>query len=380
MFDINVKGHRKHLDWRVHVLSLREMKGYSTNKITSKLWNRYQPNDISKSGLLSFVKRTIKRGTVQDLPRSGRPRSKRTKSNIRKTRQRHLNRQNPGQRATADKLNTSKSSIQRILKEDLKLKPYHRTRTSRITKTHAESRLYSAELLLKKYGIHRTYQRYQWNNMMITDFSGKIGVRQKNNSKNNVVYAVDKQSIPVELLYAPEEKFENGFMLWGGLTSKGLIPATPLFLDEFLNDYEWRKGEKKTMNGSRYIDFLNNVAIPALKQLFPNDDYIFEDDTSRIHRTPAVRKFVAENIPERIEVSDQAVKMDDVWPIENLWSTIRQELSKYEFNSLDDVKQKIIGIWENFSEEKCMKMINSIPKRLKAIVRRQGQRITKSDY
>ncbi len=89
---------------------------------------------------------------------------------------------------------------------------------------------------------------------------------------------------------------------------------------------------------------LNNVAIPVIKQLFPNDDYIFQDDTSRIHRTPAVRKFVEENIPERIEVSDQAVKMDDVWPIENLWSIIRRELSKYEFNSLDDVKQKIIDI------------------------------------
>ena len=114
--------------------------------------------------------------------------------------------------------------------------------------------------------------------------------------------------------------------------------------------------------------------------MFPNDDYIFQDHTSRIHRTSAVRKFVEENIPERIEVSDQAVKMDDVWPIENLWSIIRQELSKYEFNSLHDVKQKIIDIWESFSEEKCMKMINSIPKRLKAIVRRRGQRITKSDY
>jgi hypothetical protein len=216
--------------------------------------------------------------------------------------------------------------------------------------------------------------------MVITDFSGKIGMRQKNNSKNNVVYAADKQSIPITLSYVPEEKFESGFMLWGGLTSNGLIPTTPLFIDEFLDQYEWGKGESKTMNGDRYIDLLNDVAIPAMNQLFPNNDYIFQDDTSRIHRTPAVRQFVEENIPERIEVSDQAAKMDDVWPIENLWSIIRQELSKYQFSSLDDVKEKIIDIWESFDEEQCTKMIDSIPKRLKAIVRKQGQRITKSDY
>ena len=125
--DINVKGHRKHLDGRVHILSLREICGWSANKIPSERWNPYQLNDISKSGLLSFVKRTTKRDTVQDLSRSGRSRSKKTKLNIRKTRQRHLNKQNPGQRATTDKLNTSNSSVQKILKEDLKLKSYHKT-------------------------------------------------------------------------------------------------------------------------------------------------------------------------------------------------------------------------------------------------------------
>ena len=66
-----------------------------------------------------------------------------------------------------------------------------------------------------------------------------------------------------------------------------------------------------------------------MELLFPDGDYIFQDDTSCIRRIPAVTKFVKENVPERVEVCDQAVKMDNVWPIENLWSIIRQELSKY---------------------------------------------------
>ena len=99
------------------------------------------------------------------------------------------------------------------MNQDLKLKPYHKIRTSRITETHAASRLCSAKLLLKKYGLDRRYRKYQWNNLVNTDFSGKIGVRQKHNSKNNIVYAIDKQSIPTQFLYAPEEKLENGFVL-----------------------------------------------------------------------------------------------------------------------------------------------------------------------
>ena len=68
---MTVKGHKKHLEWRMNVLSLRRTLGWSAHKITLHLWDRYKPNDISKEGLLSFVKKTIERGTVQDTVRFG---------------------------------------------------------------------------------------------------------------------------------------------------------------------------------------------------------------------------------------------------------------------------------------------------------------------
>jgi len=106
------------------VLSLRRTLGWSAYKITSQLWDHYKPNDISKEGLLSFVKRTIEPGTVQDIDRPGRPRAARTTSNIREVSARHLNKSNPGQISTAEHLNISQSSVQRILNHDLNLKPY----------------------------------------------------------------------------------------------------------------------------------------------------------------------------------------------------------------------------------------------------------------
>ncbi|CAF3851739.1 unnamed protein product [Rotaria sp. Silwood1] len=76
--------------------------------------------------------------------------------------------------------------------------------------------------------------------------------------------------------------------------------------------YEWGKGAKKTINAHRYIDLFEEVDVPTMKQLFPDNDYIFENDTSRIHRTSGVTNFVEENIPERINIDDQAAKMDDI--------------------------------------------------------------------
>ncbi|CAF4960996.1 unnamed protein product [Rotaria sp. Silwood1] len=78
------------------------------------------------------------------------------------------------------------------------------------------------------------------------------------------------------------------------------------------DQYEWGKGAKKTINAHRYIDLFEEVDVPTMKQLFPDNDYIFENDTSRIHRTSGVTNFVEENIPERINIDDQAAKMDDI--------------------------------------------------------------------
>ena len=203
-----------------------------------------------------MVTRTIERGAVQDIVRFGGPRTARKTSNIREVSARHLNKPNPGQRSTALHLNISRSSVQRILKQDLNLMPYHKTRTSRVTELHIEARLASAKILLRKYERNRRSKYYNWDNVTIIDFCGKNGIQQKTNSKNNVVYACDRQPILNQLLHVSEEKFEKGFMLWGGISSRGLIPETPLFIDEFLDQYQWNRGEKKTINADRYIDSL----------------------------------------------------------------------------------------------------------------------------
>ncbi|CAF3718705.1 unnamed protein product [Rotaria sp. Silwood1] len=95
-------------------------------------------------------------------------------------------------------------------------------------------------------------------------------------------------------------------------TGRKLSARVYAFIDEFLDQYEWGKGAKKTKNAHRYIDLFEEVDVPTMKQLFPDNDYIFENDTSRIHRTPGVTNFVEENIPERINIDDQATKMDDI--------------------------------------------------------------------
>jgi hypothetical protein len=45
---------------------------------------------------------------------------------------------------------------------------------------------------------------------------------------------------------------------------------------------------------------------------------------------------------------DQASKLDDVWPIENIWSIIEMELMKKDYQDLNHVKNEIKKIWKKF--------------------------------
>ncbi|CAF4081359.1 unnamed protein product [Rotaria sp. Silwood2] len=199
--------------------------------------------------------------------------------------------------------------------------------------------------------------------------------------KNNVVYGTSRDTIPCALLELPVEKFTKGFIMWGAISSRGLIPKDgSIFIDEFLDEYSWNRNKKRTLNSQRYIDLLQERIIPSIEQIYPNNDYIYQDDCDSIHRSKDVLEFIEKNIPDRIMPMDQASKLDDVWPIENVWSIIRTKLVKKDYKDLSQVKTEIVKIWKNFDISLCFRMMSSIPKRLQAVIKQDGRRVLKSDF
>ena len=65
--------------------------------------------------------------------------------------------------------------------------------------------------------------------------------------------------------------------------------------------------------------------------------------------------------------------MSDVWPIENDWAILKQDLDKVEVNDVKSLRREIKRSW-------CKRLISFIPKRLQAVVRKEGGQIFKSDY
>ena len=107
---------------------------------------------------------------------------------------------------------------------------------------------------------------------------------------------------------------------------------------------------------------------------------IWQDDGDSKHRSHYVLQEMDDIFCERIAPAEQADKMADVWPIENIWGYIKQKLDLYEIKDLVTLKTKIIEIWRTISSETCSTMISSIPRRLQCVIDKQGYVINKKDF
>ena len=74
--------------------------------------------------------------------------------------------------------------------------------------------------------------------------------------------------------------------------------------------------------------------------------------------------------------------MADIWPIENVWAIIKQELDGKEFQNITSLRAEIRAAWRRTSlnQNLSKKLISSIPKRLEAVIKKKVNQITKEDY
>ena len=110
------------------------------------------------------------------------------------------------------------------------------------------------------------------------------------------------------------------------------------------------------------------------------DDWIFQDDKDSKHGTQHAKDAVASIFTQRLDPNHIAPKMADMWPIENVWAIIHNDLDIKEFENVKQLKRAINISWRKIDSKLCERMISSIPRRLKAIIKKEGNQITKEDY
>ncbi|CAF1104925.1 unnamed protein product [Rotaria sordida] len=349
---------------RTNILALHNLyPSWPNRRIASELQNSENPPSKPRYLILKIIKRTIERGTVEDRPRSGRKRT---------TRAAQFKQKN---------IKTSKSSVWRLCKES-KWKFFRLKRSQKLTATHKANRVTTCRILLQKYGLNRNAKRFQWRKVLNTDFSGSIRLIRPNNNKNDGIWAATADEIDSDNRNAGVQKFSAGVILWGGISGDGLYPRNaPFYFNEWL-DKKCIQIDKtrRTLDSRLYSMFIQQVIAPTVKQIRPQIDLIFQDDCDRKQRTKQVLGTVTKYFHHRIDPNDCTSKMADIWPIENIWAIIKEKLRGMEFQNIRTLKAAINKVWRSIDATTCKKMMESIPRRMMAVIEKDGSNIHKEDY
>ena len=158
-----------------------------TGKKPVEIFRLLQHQNISKS----FVEYTIRRyrdnGSVVDRPRLGRPCSARTKETLRKVKGRIARNPKRSQRKMAAELNVSKSTIQRILTKDLRLKPLKKVKVQILTAQQKLNRKSRCKRLLRRFA------NCDLENILFTD-EKIFTIEEKHHSQNDRIYATSRKT------------------------------------------------------------------------------------------------------------------------------------------------------------------------------------------
>jgi len=126
------------------------------------------------------------------------------------------------------------------------------------------------------------------------------------------------------------------------------------------------------MDANQYVDILENHLLPSMEESgVPEEDVIFQQDNDPKHTSKKAKKWMEDN---NIRVLDWPPQSPDVNPIEHLWFHIKKELAKYPTQSKGvwEIWERVAEVWNNISPEVCQNLIESMPRRIQAVIKAKG--------
>lgn len=131
---------------------------------------------------------------------------------------------------------------------------------------------------------------------------------------------------------------------------------------------------KGIMNADSYMQVVNTKVENDMADAFPAGEGIFQHDLAPCHTANKVKKLFAE---KGIRVLEWPGNSPDLNPIENLWAIVKLEARKRDCTTMDKMTQSLIDIWysEPILKHHCSQLIDSMPRRIKEVIKKRGGHI-----
>lgn len=335
-------------------------KGYGRKRLLREFPDR----GWTSGGLDDLLRRIDERGTTERQAGSGRPRSARSEENIQVVRDEIVSQEDaPGTHATpseiAKHMDISESSVRRIAREDLNLKPFKLLKGQKLTALNEEKRVERSRKLLRHLPIARLERTFFSDEKLFK-------VSEPLNNQNNRVYASirePKSSIDDERLYSNRSAFPKSVMVSVAVSKLG--KTSIYFVDQ---------GAK--VNQVYYRDNLLAHMIPEMNRLAGYGHYIFQQDGARAHTAKATIEYLQQNVPELLLPDLWPPNSPDLNPVDySIWSKLEAMVYRQKVNDMDTLRQKIVECWDTYPQDEINRAVDSFRKRLHQVIAVEGKHI-----
>ena len=301
----------------------------------------------TKNAIKALVRKFQETGAVQDLKKTGRPKI-RTEVQINRVARDVANNSNSSIRRRSLELEITRSTLQRILKKDLKLFPYKIPLCQELLPTDAEKRLAYSRSFLDLCNIPSFMESVIFSDEAHFHLSGCV------NRHNSRIWSHENpHQIQEKPLHSPR------VTVWCGI-SAGFVLG-PYF---FEND----DGTTSTVTGEKYRSMIRNFMIPELERHGFIQTCWFQQDGATSHTARETMARLMEYFPARL-----ISRFGDVpWPPRSpdltpadffLWGYLKSKVYITKPRNISELKMRIIQETSQISADLLGKVMEETVKR-----------------
>ena len=180
---------------------------------------------------------------------------------------------------------------------------------------------------------------------------------------SEIVLHVIKQCL--QACYYHRNRFSKKLMVSARVSWNG---KTKFFIDP----------QKTKVNQKTYIDFLKMSLLPECHRLYPDNDFVFMQDSAPSHSAKATQNFLRDNTSDFISSQEWTPHSPDLNQLGldySLWDILQElvyEGRRESFANLKDLQNVIRGKWHDVNNQTVRKAILQWKRRLAAVAKQNG--------
>jgi hypothetical protein len=349
------------LEDRCLIKNLRSEKNWGARKMK----NEFPRKCWKLSSLSKLIKKIDSTGNVIRQKGSGRPSTIRTPNNILVVQHLIINHGNVAEerkspRKIQNETGISRSSVIRIIRQDLHLKVYKRVQVQLLTETNKEKRLLCATRLLDRFSSDRLVRRIWFSDEKLFSVSAPL------NKQNDRVYstATKKSEVPSEQILFQHSHFSKSVMVSVAVSKMG--KSQIVFIEP---------GAK--INSEYYCqEVLAHGLLLDIRQRCGHYNWTLQQDGAPSHRAAKTVEFLRAEGVNFIEPDLWPPNSPDLNPVDYaIWGALEERVYIHKPRNIEELRQAIIEEWGKLSQRIIIRSIDQWRIRLIKVVELNGGHI-----